>query len=541
MKRKVLMLLTAGAILVGACSKSILDIDNPNEPGLPALESEEGIKRAALGIYDKFGLEYWWLALQCHDIMGDTYFTSVGNFAWRWVNQPTSITLGNGTVVTPPQGGSQATELKSRNSRDFGNDNVFYNEWLAMYLVNNQANLLLDVVDRETLTLSGDDAGKRAVIRAWAYWWKGFAYSRIGSLYISGVISNVLNETNDNFVTYQDIIAEANRNFDEAIGQLNGISMSEEEYRVFFSALIPSFTAVGNGGVITPDAWIRNINTYKARNLLVNKFVDEMTSADWEQVKTLAQNGIRQGDKIFTMRSALQNDLVGGDGQAAWQTWRSTNTGWSYISERLIQEFKPGDARFTRNFTTSSSGFPFVNRSGRGLAYGTRYDFIWIEDGGDYSTQTAGLAEIPIAASFEENHLMLAEAFIKTGDIETGLGYIDDVREAQRADLPAVAGTGLDEAQAYEELRRERRIALINKNVSFYDARRWGVLKPVSQGGGRTGAVVLYTEGEGDNARLVVDDNATIDYNYLERWDVPANELDFNAPREGSAPVVFQQ
>jgi len=28
-----------------------------------------------------------------------------------------------------------------------------------------------------------------------------------------------------------------------------------------------------------------------------------------------------------------------------------------------------------------------------------------------------------------------------------------------------------------------------------------------------------------------------MEYNYLDYWDVPQNELDFNAPASGSAPV----
>ncbi len=31
--------------------------------------------------------------------------------------------------------------------------------------------------------------------------------------------------------------------------------------------------------------------------------------------------------------------------------------------------------------------------------------------------------------------------------------------------------------------------------------------------------------------------NATINYNYLDYWDVPDNELVYNAPEPGSAPT----
>ncbi|PTX19481.1 SusD-like starch-binding protein associating with outer membrane [Pontibacter mucosus] len=530
MKKIVYIFLAVFLFGTTACEKDILDLENPNSPGLTALTTEEGMKRAGLGVYDKFGLEYWWITLQNHDIMGDAYFTSVGNFGWRWVNQASSITLSDGTVLTPPQGGSQATELRNRNSRAVGDDNAMQYEWLSMYLVNNQANLILSAVENPDLELTGDAEAKKKVLRAWAYWWKGFAYSRIGSMYISGIIANTLNETNNDFVSYEAVIAEANSNFDAAIKELEGVTATAE-YEAFLGAMIPSFTKVGKGGVLSPQEWIRNMNTYKARNILVNKKVEEMTAADWNAIVTLAENGIQANDKIFTMRSANENDLVS---LTAWQPYRSLISVWSHISERLIQEYYPDDNRMERNFAIPARGYTQLNAQGRGFAYSTRYTLIPIEQGGDYASVEAGSAELNIAGSYEENQLMLAEAKIRLGQVEEGLEIIDAVRAYQSAGLPAVAGSGISQDEAAEVLRRERRVALLKNGVAFYDARRFGFLKPVSEGGGRTNAVVLHNA----KGTLELDKNATIDYNYLERWDVPENELDFNAPSAGSAPVI---
>lgn len=517
-----LMLLT-----IVSCKKSILDLENMNEPGPQSLETEEGMKRMSLGIYSKFGLDYWWLTLGYHDIMGDSYFISAGNFSWRWANQTAKITLSNGTILTPPQGGTQGVELKARNDRSFGDDNAFSNEWESCYAVNNQANVLLDAVKSPALKIINDADLKKKVISAWAYWWKGFAYSRLGSMYVSGVITDEPGKTNSNYVLNTALIAEANKNFDLAIAELQGIT-DVSTYANFLQGFLPDFVdeygTKGNGSTLTPAAWIRNMNTYKARNLLVNKTVAQMTTADWTTIKTLATNGIQPTDQIFTTRSANDNDLVS---LSAWAPARLLISGWEYVSERLVQDFKTGDARRTRNIVNAPGG-TVVNRSGRGFQYGTRWAFKPIESGGDYASTLAGLAVIPIACSFEENELMLAEANIKLGLVDLGLASIDKVRAFQNAALPAVTGTGLNPAQAYEELRRERRIGLINKNVSFYDARRWGV---INAGVGRTGAVVVGPGG-------VIDNNATIDYNYLSYWDVPKNELDFNSPSNPAVPVA---
>ena len=125
---------------------------------------------------------------------------------------------------------------------------------------------------------------------------------------------------------------------------------------------------------------------------------------------------------------------------------------------------------------------------------------------------------------------MKAKALINTNSIDAGLALIDAVRNSQGAGLAAVSNTGLTLVQAKEELRRERRVALPFIGLSFYDARRWGIINPVSEGGGRTGAVVITGTG-------AVNTNATIEYNFLDYWDVPDNELVYNPPSASSAPV----
>lgn len=505
------------------CKKDSLDLVNPNEPGIPALQTEEGMKRAALGLYSKFGLEYFWLGLGYHNSMGDAIFISAGNFSWRWANQVAKISTNDGTVYTPPQGADQPTELRNRNTRAFGNDNVFFNEWSSLYLVNNQANLILEFADDPELVLTGNAATKKATLKAWGYWWKGFVYSRIGSIYIAGIKADKFNSTNGDFLTSAQMIEEAGKNFDLAAQELDKAT-DNASYEDMMTALIPSFTKFGHGLPPSQAMWKRHMNTYKARNLLVNKKLTAMTPADWATILTLTQDGLQKDDMYFTMRSALVNDIVS---EIAWAPWRLLSFGWEFLSERLVQDFKPGDARFTRNVTTTAPSYPVVNRSSRGYQFGTRYALKDIANGGDWASSTAGLAEIPVGCSYEENALMRAEALIKTTQIEAGLALIDAVRTYQNAQLPAVAGTGLNEAAAYEELRRERRIGLFLKNVVFYDARRWNVS---TKGGGRTNAIVL--------AQGAVPKPATFNYDYLDYWDVPNNELDFNAPNTGSAPVV---
>lgn len=508
-----------------SCQKDSLELTNPNEQGPEALETESGIMRFAYGVYrpmrasfydvDVEDYYYVWFVLTDHNCMGDATTVSAGNFGWRWANQTSRIILSDGTVLTPPDGGTQAHELNVRNARDWQSDNVQAHEWVPMYSLIGHCNFLIKALDNCNFSGTAEEITlKKNILKIWTYWWKGFAYSRVGSIYKQGVIVDTYGETNNNFVDNHAIIAEAQRNFSEAKALLQNIPDGNATYQNILDNLIPNAFKAGTGGVPTPQEFIKNINTYMARNILVNKYASELTSADLTEIENLVNNGIGDGDVIFNIKSADSECFIF---RTTWSPYRML-VGWENLSERLVQDFKEGDARYTRNVRTLEN--PIVNPRGRGFQYGTRYSLFPIESGGDYVSLISGLAEIPFAGTYEENELMLAEVKIRRGEIDLGLAHIDNVRNYQNAQLPQVSGTGLNMEQALEELRRERRIGLFLKGVSFYDARRWEILKPLEQGGGRTNAVVVLQGG--------IPDAATIEYNYKEWWDVPANESDFN-------------
>jgi starch-binding outer membrane protein, SusD/RagB family len=504
-----------------SCQKESLELVNPNAPGIDALKTEAGIAKAAYGVYGPLrynsGFYFTWFTQWAHNIMGDATVSSVGNFGIRWANQTNKIIRPGGVIVTPPVGGSQPVELDNRNSRDWGSDNPQAFEWFPLYALIGHCNLLLSIVDDVQFSGSATEVEiKVKTYKAWLLWWKGFAYSRLGSIHSQGLVVNAYSEISSNYVPNTALIAEANRNFGLAKDILATLTDGNAAYNIIMGNLIPTHFQAGNGGIISPSMFIRNINTYLARNILVNKYATELTAADYTAIEALTNAGIQPGDKIFTTRSAETNCFVY---TTAWAGYR-LNLAWERVSERLIQDFRPGDNRYTRNVMLIPAG-PIVNPSARGFQYGTRYQMRSVDVGGDFMSYTAGLVEIPMAGSYEENQLMLAELKIRRGDVEAGLAHIDNTRSHQNSGLATLVGTGLTQAQALEELRSERRIGLFMKGVAFYDARRWGVLRSLEQGGGRQNAnVVFLNDGTAESC--------TIEYLYKEWWDVPANETDFN-------------
>ncbi len=550
MKKIIIAFSLLGVFSISSCKKESLNIVNPNEPTLAALNTETGIINFSLGIINKQlgnvinagNVNLFFIGYLHHSCMGDELMMPYGNWGVRWSNQVFSVTPpGASAPVINPFGVTQYESIKAFNSRPAGDRNTFLYEWYWAYNYIATSNTLLKAIESPELSLSGDAATKKALLKAWALWWKGYAYSRVGSMYIAGLKVDEAGSTTPDYITSAQMITEANRVLDECIATLSGIT-ANTDYTDMFLKITPSYNfdndAPAAGEVVTPAQWIRTINTLKARNLLVNKKTADMTAADWNAILALSNNGIQAADNVF--KWGMTSDGVNDVSANFYHPFAiiGTNNEFAFVSERLMQEFKAGDARLN-NFTLRdlADRYPPNIRS-RGLQFGTRWAPNNIEDGtGIYATNNnAGV--LKFAGSYEENELTKAECLINTGNIEGGLAIVDAIRAFQGAGIAPVAGTSLTLAQAKEELRRERRVALFLRGTAFYDARRWGVTKPVAQGGGRAdGWIYLPTSLLGGGATVPDVRPCLMDYSYVDYFDVPANELDFNAPSAIAAPV----
>jgi hypothetical protein len=542
--KKYIFIILAVAATLGACKKSTLQLSNPNNPTPLALASEAGIESFAMGVFAKWianvpgegNTNIMQIALMMHSNMGDEDFSPWANWGLRYAANVSTITLPApyNKTWTNPTGLSQKDILASNNSRKAGESNSTQYEWNVCNYMNVQANTLLLALDNPALKFSGDAATKKGILKAWGYWWKGFAYSRLGSMYLSAIINNEAGTgvTNGKFSDHTAMITEANANFDKAAAILATLT-ENGDYDAVFKAIVPVFNL--NNNIVTPAMWIRQINTYKARNFLANTKVATMTTADWTAVSALTAAGMVKGDFsfYFGMAAGAINDLSGNFYHPF--AFHASGNGFAWVSERLIQEFKPNDNRLAGNYNIITTG-PVVNIRNRGIQFGSRYFVVDIENGGTYGTDNS-MGAISIAGTWEENSLMIAEGKIRTGsDIDGGLAIVDAVRDAQGAGIAHVANTGLTQAQATEEFRSERRVALYLRGTAFYDARRWGVTTSVANGGGRAGANILVPGSLTGNASAIIVP-CLVDYNYVDYWDVPQNELDFNAASVGSAPI----
>ena len=523
--------------MVMSC-KDQLDIQNPNQPTPATASSEAGIVALAQGSVYKNGFTsagnkyydgvvgaFYNGIVGIHELMGDIVGAEAANTYMNNLSAPDMVILDNGAQVPNPNNpAQQKVLLRSVNTNAQQGGNPGFHEWAMMYQLNNACNTILDAVDKTTFT--GDATAKKNAIKAWAYLWKGLAYSRLGSIYYAGLIVNTPSATNNTYVTKEALIAEATSNFDKAATAVTA-SGSSADFTDIITALIPDFFQNGKGAVPTSAQWIKNINTMKARNILVNNSTATMTAAQWDAILTLANAGVGASDPVFAGNTNANGDIFSASGYsvAARAVGSNASGGTFKISERLIQDFNAGDQRLAQNFKVYAT---WIGNADRGNAFNTRYG---IKDGGNglagvytYVNRTAGNAEIFLLGSYEENELMKAEAKLWKGDVAGAAASINAVRAYQGAGLAPITSTSA--AVVKEELRKERRVALAFRGLSFYDARRWGVLD-----NGRTGAVVISKDGSS------ISTNATIKYGYLDYWDVPDNELANNPAGAGSAPT----
>src|SRR6187431_2848337 len=138
MKNKIFNTLSIAVILsLGSCSKSELDVQNPNSPTPESASSEAGIVSLALGaVYQNgfngitdskytgsfLGNSYFFLAPAYHDLMADVISSEAANNITNQVSVPDYVILDNGTRLTNTAPAKQVVRLN--NSRTKAGSNM---------------------------------------------------------------------------------------------------------------------------------------------------------------------------------------------------------------------------------------------------------------------------------------------------------------------------------------------------------------------------------------------------------------------------------
>ena len=551
------LILLAGSM---GCKKQ-LNVGNPNSPTIPQnVYNQTGLIAFAQGIvyedgfapsnaYNWLGSSYFSLNNGYSELLADNVSSDDANELVNTINTPAYVVLDDGTQypATPNETNTQQLRVGNTRSSTAAGYNPFYYTWANMYILNGACNTLLSLIP--TIKTTSADASN--TVTAWGQFWKGYAYSIIATQYYAGIVNNVAGADNNNYLIKDSILAQSNYWYAQAQATLNLIPSGSTDYSTVMGGLLPTdFQQSTHGGLITTAMWGRIINTLLARNILENKLapfvngnlssaitgssISAMAASDWQSVLTLATNGIQLGDYMFTAVSLQENGIIGATSGSAALLTAGPNSNTVYkITPRFTEDFNAGDQRLALDFSTTNGTYyssyfstPYSLTNQPNGSGGTVYN---------YGDQTIGVYEVYIAGSYEENELILAEANLRLGNTGTGLGQIDLVRQYQGAGVPSVGGLSGNPSAAYNELVKERRVALFDRGISFWDARRWGWTYDISKGGGSYGNSMIYVPSSGSPVNNV---NVTFDYDFLDYWDVPADEVQLNPPSAATAKVV---
>jgi len=497
--RKITLILLSVLLFAPLACEEGLDVTNPNNPTPDIVENEEGLKRLARGLYSTGwflgtnGGAIEWLALQWHEHMGDNLVAPWVNWSFARTHLNVErIEFSDGTVVTPAassaDGRTQPEWINFINSREDPRGGVEI-EWTSMYRLNNESNLILQTLNSESgVEFSGDAQAKERGFRAWAHFWKGFAYSRIGNFYELGIIVDEYGETNNDYKLPSEMLEESNRQLEMALQYVsNGIG-------AVIGDIQPGFFPTN----ITEASFAQNIHTLIARNKLNVKKRNELTQAEWQEIKDIAENGLMNNDGAVLVASDNATHL-----NTVTVKWRLA-AGWSRASTRVVQAARHNDDARGASFLDATRGpfgsalFHNLNAPHGAVApYGTTEEFAPI-----------------YLISAEENLLILAEAELALGNPGAAASYIDQARQLQQANLDPLGSATL------EDLRRERRIGLFLRAQAFYDARRFDELQNCVEG--------LWVWRQLEDGSIELDENATICYGFLEYIPVPDRETTFN-------------
>src|ERR1044071_6528743 len=210
MKKLTLLSIVLIFAAITSC-KDQLDIKNPNNPTPATAQTERGITGFASGgvyingfydlkFFDGVPGRFWAGAIGFHELMGDIVGEEAANVYGNQLGCPDDVILDDGTThLTNPQSPKKQHDLIRlvNSNQQQGNNPLFY-EWAYMYAMNNAMNITLSLVDGVTFKTDADT--RAAVVKAWAYYWKGYAYSRIGSIYYAGIINDEPYKTNGDYV-----------------------------------------------------------------------------------------------------------------------------------------------------------------------------------------------------------------------------------------------------------------------------------------------------------------------------------------------------
>ncbi len=341
------------------------------------------------------------------------------------------------------------------------------NYYNTLYSVLSQANDVLAQTEANNVTM---EDGSTDMVRAMAYFMHGLSLGYLGLLYDKGFI--VTYETDLTFDLepsgYKDMITEAVKSLDQAI------AISKSANFVIPSDWLPGEPWNNNEFAQLASSFAARLLVFSARN----KAEDNAT--DWGKVYTYAKNGIQ---KDF---APLADDIIW---YSLYQTY-SVYAGWGFIDMYTIHLMDPNMpanfplsgsfADLPNNGKASSpdarleSDFQYMNscpfKPERGYYHFSSYRYKRLDQ--YLTTWKEPMPEFRKA----ENDYLLAEAAVRTNQVQEAANIMNASARVTRGNLPALPA---DQAQILQAIHYERFVELMlsGLGVQFFQMRKENLLQ----------------------------------------------------------------
>ena len=458
-KIKYIIIAMVSLISISSCMK--MDIENLNNPNTSVvLGDPDAVKALTGGLFKTwFGANHdpYWALDQRTETPGHVLWYMADNGTTSWANFG-AYDLGmeprEAYVNTPTYSRRMLTEAYYRN----------------IVSVATSCADVLNVIDEGMII--GKDGEDTQMVLAMSKFVMGISNGYIGLMFDKGYpIRSIADYTNNETSTHQEMVEIGISLLEEtiAICELNKFDLPD--------TWIPGDKYSNLELAELAHSFIARLMVYSSRN----KNQDNAT--DWDQVLIHAEKGIHM-------------DLAPmGDG--VWGSWRSyyiTQTvqdGWGKIDMRLINLMDPNmsstfpesglisdlpnngiaisaDARLKTDFQYD----PKNDKPERGYYRWSSYRYKRFDD----FITGGSLGKRIIEFRTAENELFIAEAKLRTGNIQGAADVINNGTRVDRGNLPAVA---VNEKDVMDAIWYERNVelVLVGVGVNFFDMRRNDLLQ----------------------------------------------------------------
>ncbi|WP_345948063.1 RagB/SusD family nutrient uptake outer membrane protein [Mucilaginibacter sp. PAMB04274] len=513
MKRTLITIITCAGVLCSTACKKFLDT-TPTDFVSPAnyYQNEEQVNAALTGVYDALGKSgtygrYLWFEM---DIADDSFYSL-----------PSSV---------------QDVALYNYSPADA----KLLSTWTTLYQGINQANMLLDNIDKANMgQVAKDNArGQALFLRAYYYF---ILANNWGDVPLRLTATATVSETDFPKSSYRAVYAQVVSDMEKAADMVSVNTAYSYNSRVTKSVVWGMLARVN---LKMAGAPMRDASRFAEARKWANKVMTDAPHSlnpDYKQVfKNMCAHIYDLKESIWEVEFNLKNgtqDEGGSVGVINGIGTTNPTVGYSYgakrTTARYYNSFALGDLRrdwsispYSYTSSTSSVQVPFT-----AAQIYNRFDAKWRREFEGNSTKFTNTSAINFPLlRYADVLLMFAEAENEVnGPTAAAYNAVNLVREraygvplglatATQADL----ATGFDKAAFREAVRRERSLELGYEGLRRFDLIRWSVFVPTMKAVANeitTGAGSTYSYGarSGQN----VTDRDTL-------FAIPARELSVN-------------